>query len=192
LSYKIEDIKELGREFGKINGVEAVVLFGSYARGDFDEGSDVDLLLIFQDKFSLEGGWRKITETTAKRHVFVQVVAMTADELRLSPLLSVVLREGKTLFSTEGFSLQGLANFKPYALVSYDLKSMTPDNKVKFVQTLQGRKSGKYAYKGILLELGGFKVGRNCLLLPQESVAKLTDFFDKEGVTYFIRHVWCL
>ena len=192
MSYKIEDIKEMGKEIGKISGVEAVVLFGSYARGDFDEGSDVDLLLVFQDKFSLEGGWRKITETTAKRHIFVQVAAMTVDELRLSPLLSVALREGKTLFSTEGFSLQELGNFKPYALVSYDLRSMAPDSKVKFVQTLQGRKSGKYAYKGILLELGGFKVGRNCLMLPQESVAKLTGFFDKEGVTYFIRHVWCL
>jgi len=192
LSYKIEDITDLGREISKISGVEAVVLFGSYARGDFDEGSDVDLLLIFQDKFSLEGGWRKITDTTAKMHMFVQVVAMTVDELRLSPLLSVALREGKILFSTEAFSLQGLANFKPYALVSYDLRSMAPDDKVKFVQTLQGRKSGKYAYKGILLELGGFKVGRNCLLLPQERVAKLTDFLDKEGITYFIRHVWCL
>lgn len=192
MSYKIEDITELGREIGKTSGVEAVVLFGSYARGDFDEGSDVDLLLIFQDKFSLEGRWRKITETTAKRHIFVQVVAMTVDELKSSPLLSVALREGKILFSTERFSLQGLTNFKPYALVSYDLRSMSPDNKVKFVQALQGRKSGKYTYKGILLELGGFKVGRNCLLLPQESVAKLTSFFDKEGVTYFIRHVWCL
>jgi len=192
LSYKIEDITELGREISKISGVEAVVLFGSYARGDFDEGSDVDLLLVFQDKFSLEGGWRKITETTAKRHMFVQVVAMTVDELRLSPLLSVALREGKTLFSTEGFSLQGLAKFKLYALVSYDLRPMAPDSKVKFIQTLQGRKSGKYTYKGMLLELGGFKVGRNCLMLPQESVAKLTGFFDEEGVTYFIRHVWCL
>jgi len=191
LSYKIEDITELGKEIGKISGVEAVVLFGSYARGDFDEGSDVDLLLVFRDNFSLGDGWHKVTETTAKRHMFVQVVAMTIDELRSSPLLSVVLREGKMLFSTEGFSLHGLAEFKPYALVSYDLRSMAPDSKVKFVQTLQGRKSGKYAYKGMLLELGGFKVGRNCLMIPQESVTKLTDFLDKEGVAYFIRHVWC-
>jgi len=192
LSYKIEDITELGREIGKISRVEAVVLFGSYARGDFDEGSDVDLLVVFRDKFSLESGWCKVTETTAKRHMFVQVVTMTVDELKSSSLLSVVLREGKILFSTEGFSLPGLVKFRPYALVSYDLRSMAPDSKVKFVQTLQGRKSGKYAYKGMLLELGGFKVGRNCLMLPQESVAKLTDFLDKEGVTYFTRHVWCL
>jgi len=192
LSYKIEDITDLGREIGKISGVEAVVLFGSYARGDFDEGSDVDLLLVFRDKLSLEDGWYEVTETTAKRHMFIQVVAITVDELKSSPLLSVVLREGKTLFSTKGFSLRELAKFKPYALVSYDLRSMAPDSKVKFVQTLQGRKSGKYAYRGMLLELGGFKVGRNCLMLPQESLATLIDFLDKEGVAYFIRHVWCL
>lgn len=192
MSFRIDEIAELGREIKKIAGVEAVVLFGSYARGDFDEGSDVDLLIVFRDRSSLEGGWRRATEITGERGIFVQLVTMTIDELKSSSLLSVVLRDGKTLYSTEGFSLQRLARFKPYVLVTYDLRSMTSNSKVKFVQALQGRKSGKYTYKGLLTELGGFKVGRNCVMIPQEGVTELTNFLDKEGITYFIRNVWCL
>lgn len=28
-----------------------IILFGSYARGDFNEGSDIDLMLLFDDSF---------------------------------------------------------------------------------------------------------------------------------------------
>lgn len=190
MSFNIEEIAQLGQEIGRINGVDAVILFGSYAREDFDEGSDVDLLVVFRDKSSLEGGWRQTTEVTARKPIFVQLVTMTVDELKSSSLLSVVLREGKTLYSTQAFNLQRLASFKPYALLTYDLTSLTSHSKVKFIQNLQGRKSGKYTYKGLLKEQGGFKVGRNCLMIPLESVAPLTNFLEKEGINYFIRYVW--
>jgi len=37
LSYKLEEIKDLADEISKIKGVQAVLLYGSYARGDFTE-----------------------------------------------------------------------------------------------------------------------------------------------------------
>ena len=191
MSYKLEEIKELGREIGEIKGVQAVILYGSYARGDFDEGSDVDLLIVFQDPQSLKHGWRSAMKITAKRNIFIQAVIMAVNELRSSALLSSILREGKILYSTQSFNLLGLAKFKPYALITYNLSKMSPNRKIKCIQTLYGRKSGKYTYKGVLTQLNGLKIGRNSLMIPFENIAKLTDFLDKEGITYVVRHVWC-
>ena len=39
----IEEIKSVAEKVGKKHGVERIYLFGSYARGDATENSDVDL-----------------------------------------------------------------------------------------------------------------------------------------------------
>jgi len=50
--YTIEDIKTIVAPIAQKYGVERVFLFGSYARGDAAENSDVDLRI---DKGSLKG-----------------------------------------------------------------------------------------------------------------------------------------
>jgi predicted nucleotidyltransferase len=42
----MRQIEEFGRQIGREFGAERVVLFGSYARGEVTEDSDVDLLVI--------------------------------------------------------------------------------------------------------------------------------------------------
>jgi len=39
--------------FCEANGIEYLGVFGSYARGDFDEGSDVDMLVRFRSSIGL-------------------------------------------------------------------------------------------------------------------------------------------
>lgn len=50
--YTLEEIKSIIKPIAKKYGVERVYLFGSYARGDITESSDVDLRI---DKGSLKG-----------------------------------------------------------------------------------------------------------------------------------------
>jgi hypothetical protein len=50
--YTIEEIKTIVEPIARKYGVERVYLFGSYARGDINENSDVDLRI---DKGSLKG-----------------------------------------------------------------------------------------------------------------------------------------
>jgi predicted nucleotidyltransferase len=50
--YSIEEIKTIVEPIARKYGVERVYLFGSYARGDVTENSDVDLRI---DKGSLKG-----------------------------------------------------------------------------------------------------------------------------------------
>lgn len=48
---EIEKLLKEIEKFKKINRLEEIILFGSYARGDFTKHSDVDLILV-DKKFS--------------------------------------------------------------------------------------------------------------------------------------------
>lgn len=63
--YIIEKLKELKPVYEK-EGLILLGLFGSYARGDADEDSDIDLLYdMNDDKFlSLHGGWSSFSRLT--------------------------------------------------------------------------------------------------------------------------------
>lgn len=50
--YTIEEIKNIVEPIARKYGVERIYLFGSYARGDVSENSDIDLRV---DKGSLKG-----------------------------------------------------------------------------------------------------------------------------------------
>ena len=69
--------------------------FGSYSRGDFEEGSDIDLLAIFKNITGLENQLRDIHRITSESSLFIQAICLTLEELIDSPLLQTVLREGR-------------------------------------------------------------------------------------------------
>ena len=49
----IEQVRDLARKIRARRHVSAVILYGSFARGDFHEGSDVDLIIVgdFRERF---------------------------------------------------------------------------------------------------------------------------------------------
>lgn len=186
------EVRELGEKLFHIDGVEAVILYGSYARGEAEEGSDIDLLILFKDKLSYDRGWHRVIELTAEKDTFIQALTMTIEELASSTLLEPILRDGKTLYSKPSFNIQSLATFKPYAIVTYDLSSLKGGEKVRFIQSLYGRRVGKYVYRGALGSLGGYKVGRRCLIIPAEEASKLISILEEEDVPYTLRYVWTI
>jgi hypothetical protein len=180
------------REISRIRGVSAVILFGSYSREDFDEGSDIDLLILFDDEESYSEGSPHISEVTAKRDMFIQAIPMTLDELRSSRLLPTLISEGRILYSCQPLNLLSLAEglLKPYALITYNLSHLPPRRKVKFIHTMQGRGREEYKSHGLLRELDGFKVGRSSMMVPIENLAKTIKQLDTIKAEYVIRYVW--
>jgi predicted nucleotidyltransferase len=49
----IEQVRDLARKIRARRRVSAVILYGSFARGDFHEGSDIDLIIVgdFRERF---------------------------------------------------------------------------------------------------------------------------------------------
>jgi predicted nucleotidyltransferase len=58
----------------------SVMLFGSYARGDADEGSDLDLLVIERDVPDKAAEYLKLHRAIGSMGVGVDVVVMSGDE----------------------------------------------------------------------------------------------------------------
>jgi len=125
----------------------------------------------------------------SKSETFVQVISMTLEEIKSSPLLTSVLRDGIALFRKGNFDLGRLISFSPIALISYDLRDLDPVEKVKILHRLYGRK-GKRRYVGIIEKLGGFRVGRGSFIVPYDKARDVTRFLDGKDVPYVVRYLW--
>ena len=185
-----EKIEHVADKLESVEGVVGVVLFGSYSRGDYDEGSDIDLLVIFRDKDTLEKGLKDVYQTTSKSDLFFQVVGLTMDELKGSPLLESAMREGKIYYANEDVKNLLTPTHKPYALITYSTTNLNLKERVVFTQKLEGRGKGKYRYEGIIRELDGYKVGRGVMMIPIGHIKTITQHLEKNRINYVIRYVW--
>jgi len=185
-----EEVERVVNRLKSIEGVVGVVLYGSYARGDYDEGSDVDILVVFREERTLRKKLEEIYRTTAETDLFIQVVALTLSEFRDSTLFRTVLREGKICYAEPEFGRMLNQVFKPYVLITYNAPNLSERERVSFVQEMEGRRSGKYVYQGLLQGLGGFKVGRGVAMVPMKSLKKITDYLEERKVNYTLRYVW--
>jgi len=181
-----ETIEHVADKVKTVEGVVGLVLFGSYSRGDYDEGSDVDLLVVFSDRNALEEGREEVYLATSQSDLFFQVVCLTVDELKGSPLLESALREGKIYYASEDVKKLLTPIHRPYALITYSTSNLNARERVVFTQKLEGR--GRY--EGLVGELGGFKVGRGVMMIPMENLKTITEHLEKKGISYVIRHVW--
>jgi predicted nucleotidyltransferase len=189
-SHAYEEIQCVAKDIAGVEGVEAVVLFGSYARGDYTEGSDIDLLALFKSKADLERGSTDVYGITGESSLFFQVICMTLEELQSSTLLESVLREGRVLSSNEQTRKLLTPVHRPYALVTYSTASLKAKQRVIFSQKLEGRRQKKYRYEGLIHKLGGYKVGKGVLMIPSSNLKALTEHFERTKIDYSIRYVW--
>lgn len=80
--------------------VRLAVLYGSLARGDADEGSDLDLLVSFADD-RLSAGYELATRLGCVSACHVDVARLERVEAKAPLLLDRVLREGRVLIDRD-------------------------------------------------------------------------------------------
>lgn len=185
-----EEIERVTDKMKRVEGIIGVILFGSYSRGDFEEGSDIDLLDIFKNNTRLENQLRDIHRITSESSLFIQAICLTLEELVHSPLLQTVLREGRIYFADEEVKRVLTPIHKPYALITYSTANLSPKERVVFAQKLEGRGRGKYRYDGLVQKLSGFKVGRGVLMLPLENLETLSHYLEERNINYVVRYIW--
>ncbi len=100
-------VLEIIQKFGQAlldGGVRAskIVLYGSYARGDWHQWSDIDLVVVSKD-FTDMGYWQRIdalTEAIFKVHEPIEAVAMTPEEWeRGDSMIVQFARDGELVYS---------------------------------------------------------------------------------------------
>jgi len=91
--YTVEEIADIVRPVAERYGVESVILFGSYARGDADRDSDIDLYVEtgkISDLIELSGFRLDLVEALRK-----EVSVVTADDFSA---VSRIVRNGVPIY----------------------------------------------------------------------------------------------
>lgn len=98
-----QDIGRVATQLGTAANATQVILFGSYARGEVKEHSDVDLMIIAESDLPRFKRSRELYKLLRPYPFAMDLVVYTPQEIekgKKSPLsfVSTVLREGKTLY----------------------------------------------------------------------------------------------
>ena len=98
-----QEIRRVAEHIGRQADAERVVLFGSYARGEATEHSDVDLLVIAPSDLPRFKRSRALYKLLRPYPFGMDLLVYTPDEIekgQQSPLsfVSTALREGKTVY----------------------------------------------------------------------------------------------
>lgn len=99
-----EVLVEITRRIRAVSDPEQIILFGSYARGDFTSHSDIDVLVIKEEVDSTHAEAGRIYKALADLALPVDVVVMRKAYVeRYGELVGTVarpaLREGKVLYA---------------------------------------------------------------------------------------------
>jgi len=186
--------KKITESLLKINDVRAIVLYGSFARGDFGPKSDMDLFIVTGKKDTIEKVEKEIVRLEREIGNDIQPTIRTMEELEKtdSGLLQNVFQEGKVLYTKEPLEIPAvsLLEQKPYIIFSFNLNGLNQKQKAVFNRELYEQTKGKYTYKGLLKELGGEKVSPGCIIIPYSKEEVLFNFFKKYRVKFTQTKIW--
>ena len=112
------DIREVARRMGLAADAERVVLFGSHARGEAHENSDVDLMIIAESTLPRFKRSRKLYKLLRPHPFAMDLVVYTPEEVaraRTCPVsfVSMALREGKVLYERRDRGRPAVAGESP-------------------------------------------------------------------------------
>ena len=174
------DLDKIVSSLSQVRGVIGIVLFGSQARGDYDEFSDYDLLILFEDKRSMWENWDKLFQVIGDLRMNLHAIPETLGELEnANPVfLDELYKHGKVLFAKMSFAvhLQPL-NLNPFSLITYNMRDLNYAEKMKASYFLYS-KGGK----GAVANAGGTKVSDGCIIVPSGRAEEIIRVLASIGV----------
>jgi predicted nucleotidyltransferase len=177
----------------------AVILFGSAARGEASEGSDLDLFIVPRGVEAEEAILKRIREVEEDEGVRVSPVFSKPPFRELDrQFLESILREGIALVgSLPSVDLASL-DMEPVRLVAFGLSGLPNAKKVRLERELFGYQTRK-RYKGKtyvrrvqgrLSEWGGRKISRGTFLIPEAAVPALDRLLRAHGAKRILIPMW--
>lgn len=176
--------------------INSVILFGSVARGNFDEESDIDLFIdtkkdIEKDVFKMLSLFQQ-SEIQKKWTLkgLKNELSLKVGELNKWKLKRDILTDGVVLY---GKFKEVPENINYYLLINLSFKKFSRAKKVKLWRKLYGynQKVGKKTYKtkGLTEKLEAKRL-ENCMIISVKNKKEFLDFLNKERINYTINEVW--
>ncbi|MDY6863668.1 MAG: nucleotidyltransferase domain-containing protein [Thermodesulfobacteriota bacterium] len=185
-------LKKIVKRLSLVNDVKAVILYGSFARGDFGPKSDIDILILTTKPETHTEIQDKIIGLDVKRNIRPTIRTLSELKQTDNGLLQNIFQDGKIIYLKEPMDIKAslLLNQKPYAIYTFDLTGLEQKTKAKFNRELYQRKPKGYSYDGILQEIGGRKLSKGCILVAYEKKGIIDKFFRKYKLDPYVIKVW--
>lgn len=182
-------INMLKKELPKIEGINAVVLFGSFARGDFSlRHSDVDIMVfidkIDKDKDLEEKIRKKVIDVSLGRGISVHTIFQYKKlEEEDKSLMMTIANEGRALFSRKTLVISNnLLGLKSYFLVKFDTAKVKPVIKNKLQRFLYGYTINGKKYKGVVDGENIINAGKGAIIVPEDMLKKVLYYSQSVGI----------
>jgi predicted nucleotidyltransferase len=160
------DLNRIVTALSELQNVVGIILFGSQARGDYDEFSDYDLLILFENKHLMWQTWDKIFQTVASLKMNLHAIPETLEELRsANPVfLEELSKNGKVLYAKIPLDVSlKPVNLEAFTLITYNMSKASYAEKMKASYYLYSKNGS-----GAVAEAGGTKIGNSCILIRSD------------------------
>jgi len=93
---KPNQLAEIKSVFSKVSGIKSILIFGSRARGDFNENSDIDLCIMGEDinLTELNNAFNQLNEQSQVPYIFDLI---NFNEITNKEFQNNILTEGKSI-----------------------------------------------------------------------------------------------
>lgn len=189
-------LKTITRELSKLKEVLVVILYGSYARGDYGAKSDVGLFIFIivdntTDISKIEDVIIQLENQISKS---IQPTIRKRKELKKMDfgLLQNIFQEGKILYLKEPLDIESvlLLEQKPFVLFTFELKNLSQKEKAKFNRRIYPHAIQGYKYPGLLQKIGGEKLSPGCLFVPYKEKEKMGKIFKDFKIEFREIKIW--
>lgn len=177
--------------------LDNVILFGSVARGDFDEESDIDIFVDTDKNINKELerilNLFKESETCKKWRLkgVKNDISLKTGKLEKWSLRRNVISNGIILY---GKYKEMPEDVKYYLLIKLKFRKMERKKKIKLWRKLYGytQKVGikKYESRGLVEELGGKKLEKSLIIIPMGRKNEIIKFLNRNKVNYTVNEIW--
>jgi len=176
----MSDLSNIINVISKVRGVVGIFLFGSLARGDHDQYSDFDLLVLFEDKASMWQNWDELFQATSSLKMNLHVIPQTIEELKAANpvFLDELFKHGIVLFAKLPLKVfPKPLKLEPFSLIFYDMSGLRYRDKMKVLYFLY-RKGGE----GAIAKMEGIKIAEGCILIPSDASDEIISALSAFGV----------
>ena len=180
--------------------IDKIILFGSVARGDFDEESDIDIFVdVKKYEKPTEEKIRKRLELFEKSEInkkwemkgIKNPLSLKIGELEKWKTKRSMISDGIILY---GKYKEMPEKIKYYSMIKINFEKIPRNKQVSIWRKMYGysQKVGKriYVSKGLIEKYGGKKLEKGIFIVPAENKKIILEFLKKHKINYTINEIW--